>query len=571
MSGYNSVTQGYLGGGSSGGGPATSVPISGLTAAVATNAIDNAGYAQGWNWDSLSLNKALSLSANTSLAAGNAQTILAVELSGANANSTQTTYAAQFSNTHTGTASTNVAAKFTASGGTANIAIQASGIVAITSPVVNGTGVSAGLSIIANSLTTGNGVDISTTSLRTGTVMKLTSSGTALQSTTSNVLSIISSGVNVNNGVTATGATISVTNTNVTSGTNVGLSITATGATTANYALKLVDGSQGVSKVLTSDANGNASWQTPAGSSLFPLTGTGTATGSVTGDLASNTLSIMNGNVGIGIAMPTSALQVYGNIDNMGVGDVTFGQGVSRISTNSTLVNLGDLGGSASNEIFTIDASNKYAYYDNNPHDTKFGINTSTPSVALDVVGAINIDAGSVTNNIITTGLTQIGDITGGSTGLSIDGQSGADNITYSAVNGHSFNSTIRFSSYGAGALTTDGSGNITAVSDRRVKHDIKPFTMGIKELRKLSPSTFIYNQDSTNTVMPGFIAQDVEKAFNGVGIGHDKAGMLSLNTNVVLAALVNAVNDQQKKIEVLQSQNKQLLKQLGSTGNRNK
>lgn len=35
-------------------------------------------------------------------------------------------------------------------------------------------------------------------------------------------------------------------------------------------------------------------------SSLFPTTGTGTATGDVTGDLASNTLSIINGNVGIG-------------------------------------------------------------------------------------------------------------------------------------------------------------------------------------------------------------------------------------------------------------------------------
>lgn len=41
------------------------------------------------------------------------------------------------------------------------------------------------------------------------------------------------------------------------------------------------------------------------GSSLFPVTGTGTATGAVTGALAGNTLTISGGNVGIG-ATPTS-------------------------------------------------------------------------------------------------------------------------------------------------------------------------------------------------------------------------------------------------------------------------
>ncbi len=41
---------------------------------------------------------------------------------------------------------------------------------------------------------------------------------------------------------------------------NVGIKVTASGADN-NFALQLIDGSQGAGKVLTSDANGNASWQ----------------------------------------------------------------------------------------------------------------------------------------------------------------------------------------------------------------------------------------------------------------------------------------------------------------------
>jgi hypothetical protein len=110
----------------------------------------------------------------------------------------------------------------------------------------------------------------------------------------------------------------------------------------------------------------------------------------------------------------------------------------------------------------------------------------------------------------------------------------------------------IRFNAYGAGTLTTDGSGNITATSDRRVKHDIKPYSKGLKELLKLSPSTFIYNSDSTNTVMPGFIAQDVKRALGNVGIGEGENGMLTLNTNAILAALVNSVKELQEQIDKL-------------------
>lgn len=98
--------------------------LSAITAASGTNTINNAGYAQEWQWNSLAGDIGLKLSSTSTAAASNAQALLEVNLSGANATSTQTTYSGRFINTHTGTTSTNVAGYFSASGGTNNYAIQ---------------------------------------------------------------------------------------------------------------------------------------------------------------------------------------------------------------------------------------------------------------------------------------------------------------------------------------------------------------------------------------------------------------------------------------------------------------
>lgn len=126
----------------------------------------------------------------------------------------------------------------------------------------------------------------------------------------------------------------------------------------------------------------------------------------------------------------------------------------------------------------------------------------------------------------------------------------------------------LRLNGYTAGTLVTDGSGNVTASSDRRIKHNIKLFKFGLGDVLKVNPSTFIYNQDSSNTVMPGFIAQNIQDAFGGLGVGQQKDGMLTLNTNVILAATVNAIKElkdlndkQQKEIDKLKLEIKKLKK----------
>ncbi len=104
---------------------ATAVPISGLTAAVATNDINNADYSQLWRWTTLTgAAPGLSLFSNSTTASDNAQNLFAVTMSGANATSGQTTYAAAITNNHSGTGSVNVALKLVAgSGVTGNYAL----------------------------------------------------------------------------------------------------------------------------------------------------------------------------------------------------------------------------------------------------------------------------------------------------------------------------------------------------------------------------------------------------------------------------------------------------------------
>jgi hypothetical protein len=114
----------------------------------------------------------------------------------------------------------------------------------------------------------------------------------------------------------------------------------------------------------------------------------------------------------------------------------------------------------------------------------------------------------------------------------------------------------VQMPGYGAGGTSFDGSGNLISASDRRVKHSIKPFNYGLSSIMKLKPSTFIYNQDSSNTVMNGFIAQDVQKVIPGaVHAANDEIGTLSLETNAIIAALVNAVKELNEKVEKLEAE----------------
>jgi len=112
----------------------------------------------------------------------------------------------------------------------------------------------------------------------------------------------------------------------------------------------------------------------------------------------------------------------------------------------------------------------------------------------------------------------------------------------------------VQMPSYGAGTATFDASGNITSVSDERLKTAINPYKSGLKELLLLKPIQYKWNEKSgneTKETYAGFSAQNV-KAVIPYGTGENKEGYLSLQERAIVATLVNAVKEQQQQIEEL-------------------
>lgn len=98
--------------GSTGGGGA----LSAITAATATNTIDNKAYQQTWKWDSLSSGTGMKISTASTLASGNTQTLFEIEQTGTNATSSLKTYATKIKSTKSSNSNSNVALYLEASG-----------------------------------------------------------------------------------------------------------------------------------------------------------------------------------------------------------------------------------------------------------------------------------------------------------------------------------------------------------------------------------------------------------------------------------------------------------------------
>ena len=114
------------------------------------------------------------------------------------------------------------------------------------------------------------------------------------------------------------------------------------------------------------------------------------------------------------------------------------------------------------------------------------------------------------------------------------------DVITYGTSGG------IRFHAYGAGTLTTDGSGNITAASDERLKDIEGEFTRGLADLTNINPILYRWNKTSgldPSATYAGFSAQNVQKQIPEA-IGRDAKGFLSLSDRPLMATMVNAIKE---------------------------
>lgn len=111
-------------------------------------------------------------------------------------------------------------------------------------------------------------------------------------------------------------------------------------------------------------------------------------------------------------------------------------------------------------------------------------------------------------------------------------------------------NGNIRFNAYGAGMLTTDGGGNITASSDERLKKIEGTFDRGLDDLEKLTPILYRWKSETgfDATTYARFSAQNVQLAIPEA-IGQGKDGFLTLQDHPLIATIVNAIKEVASKV----------------------
>jgi hypothetical protein len=118
----------------------------------------------------------------------------------------------------------------------------------------------------------------------------------------------------------------------------------------------------------------------------------------------------------------------------------------------------------------------------------------------------------------------------------------------------------LQLNQYGAGTLSTDSSGNVTASSDARLKNVLGSFTRGLTDLKNvggpviydwIAEKTQLQAENKPVTQYAGFTADAVELGIpEAVGVGPD--GYKTLDSRPLVAALFNAVLELDARLTAL-------------------
>jgi hypothetical protein len=217
------------------------------------------------------------------------------------------------------------------------------------------------------------------------------------------------------------------------------------------------------------------------------------------------------------------------------------------------------------------------------------GIGTTTPGtrMSLELSSATTYTTSTRTNQGLTifnsspttnqfTGIEFVGEPTAGNGGIAgigsvVTGSGSAalvfgtrDSATYAERMRISSGGTITFNAYGAGTLSTNASGVISA-SDGRYKTKTRSVENGLDAIAALHPTYFKWDEDSpfaSENEELGFIAQEVAAAIPEASPGEDEEGKYrNYHDRAIIAMLVKgmqelkAINDAQaSRIETLEA-----------------
>lgn len=351
-------------------------------------------------------------------------------------------------------------------------------------------------------------------------------------------------------------------------------------AVTGSYVFRLEDGQQQVGYVLTSDADGNGTWEPNSG-------GSDNQTLSIYG----NDLTISNGNT---VTLPTG-----------GGGSYTFDNGLTLTGSNAQLggtliknttidLNANDLiiDGTSTGE-FEIDGNTKRMMTAKPNLDfVVFGNGSGGPNAAFDNQ-TYSIGGTSYTLDVVlgySSGNTGGSGFKMGSIEYMLDG--GAELFMDGGAAISPFYDTFNFADLGNtdaivnSTRTTTGEWediyvqNTVTVSDKRSKSNINELKYGLSEVMKLKPVSFDYKKQlerQKEYKAPrelikqklGFIAQDLVSVLPEVVKTHDwkvtnekskkveykENNMYGVMYSDIVPVTVRAIQEQQEQIETLKSE----------------
>lgn len=143
-----------------------------------------------------------------------------------------------------------------------------------------------------------------------------------------------------------------------------------------------------------------------------------------------------------------------------------------------------------------------------------------------------------------------------------IQGGASNDLLLYNQIAGNeslrvaSATGNLKFGAYGAGALTTDSSGNVTATSDERAKNILGDFTTGLAAVMQLTPKIYKWKAET------GLNSEDVVVSLTAQNL--IAAGVPEAVSTYRTVPVMESVNVEQKNGET-QSVLRQCVDQSGT------